>query len=118
MDIRRFDGRAQCIWYTKLALILGLTWILSLIAIFLPISHIFFYTHAFSSLQGVIIFLAFTCRANVCHLLRRRLHYHLRGGRRRTYFDYNRRHTTHQPLSRNQSLNNNNEGSVLFSTDR
>ncbi|XP_054157147.1 G-protein coupled receptor Mth2-like [Oppia nitens] len=65
--------REQCVWYTKLALILGLTWILSLIAIFTPISHLFFYTHAFSSLQGVIIFLAFTCRSNVYQLLVRRI---------------------------------------------
>ena len=112
--------RAQCIWYTKLALILGLTWIMTIMAIFIPISHIFFYTHAFSTLQGVMIFYAFTCRANVCHLLRRRLNYHTKD---RKHFWQRRRAT--QSLSRNHSLNTGNEanslnevGSALFQIEQ
>lgn len=59
--------------YLKLAIIMGLTWIIGLVAGFLNVTEVWYVFIALNTLQGVFIFVAFSCNRKVFNSVRSRL---------------------------------------------
>ncbi|XP_059082753.1 adhesion G-protein coupled receptor D1-like [Tigriopus californicus] len=56
--------------YLKLAIIMGLTWIIGLVAGFLNVTEVWYVFIALNTLQGVFIFVAFSCNRKVFQSVR------------------------------------------------
>jgi hypothetical protein len=69
----RKEDKLNLILYIKLALIMGLTWVLAFIWIGTKNIVMEYLFIVFNSLQGAFIFIAFVCRRNVYRLLKRKI---------------------------------------------
>ncbi|KAK8744451.1 hypothetical protein OTU49_000811 [Cherax quadricarinatus] len=57
--------------YVRLAVLMGLTWITGIVAGYLQLESVWYIFVVLNTLQGVFIFLAFTCRSNVLRAVRK-----------------------------------------------
>jgi len=62
-----------CRLYMRLALLMGISWIMGIVAGFVDVSILWIIFILFNTLQGLFIFLAFTCTAKVRRVLKSKL---------------------------------------------
>lgn len=69
---KRFSDRLRFALYVKLATVLGLTWVFGFLAAVADVDVLWYPFILFIGLQGVIIFVSFTCKRKILNLLRQR----------------------------------------------